>query len=562
MSFTWLNDASRQFLERGYLSDGQTAEERIATIAKHAEVLTGIKGFGEKFYRYMGQGFYSLSSPVWANYGTTRGLPVSCFGSYVDDNIPSIMEGVSEVGAMSKFGGGCSGYFGSVRPRGADIGEGNGKTFGAVHFMELFETLTSVVSQGTVRRGFFSPYLPIDHGDIEEFIDIGSEGHPIQGLTHGVTVTDDWMNSMIAGDMEKRQVWAKVLQSRKEKGYPYIIFKDNVNNNKPEMYKDLGMDIVASNMCSEIALPSNPDESFVCVLSSMNIEKYDEWKDTDAVETLAIFLDSVVEEFLNRLENMLYEGGKEGRDMFHLMERAYNFANNHRAIGIGTLGWHSYLQKNHIAFESRDAARLNVEVHKTINERAHKASQELASSKGEPTYLKGYGRRNTTLTAIAPTKSSSFILGQVSQGIEPEFSNFYIKDLAKARVTVKNKYLEELLDFYGRNDKETWDSIQDRDGSVQHLPFMTDQDKEVFKTFSEINPTAVISQAAARQPYVDQAQSLNLMIHPDISIKDINQLYINAWKMGVKSLYYQFSTNAAQDFARRMNILECASCEA
>lgn len=565
MAFEWMNQYSRLFMSRGYLSEGQEGEDRVHDISTHFQHLNGDEEKANKFFHYMGKGFYSLSSPVWSNYGTNRGLPVSCFGSYIEDSIASILATHSEVGAMSKFGGGCSGYFGDIRPRGAQFGE-HGETFGPVHFMEMFDTLSSVVSQGSVRRGFFSAYLPIEHQDAEEFIGIGGDGHRIQGITHGITVGDEWMKSMIDGDMDKRKLWAKVLQQRKEIGYPYIIFRDNMNNYKPDVYKDKDMEIVASNMCSEIALPSSPDESFVCVLSSMNLEKYDEWKDTDAVEILTYFLDTVVTEFINRMEEMYFSIKKsshyyDNHNLPIMMERAITFARKHRALGIGTLGWHSYLQKNMIPFESREAAKLNVEVHSTINERAHKASQELAKEFGESTYLKGYGRRNTTLTAIAPTKSSSFILGQVSQGIEPETSNFYIKDLAKIKARVKNRYLEEALDKIGMNTEEVWDSIKKRDGSVQHLD-IPDYIKEVFKTFAEINPTAIISQAASRQPYVDQAQSLNLMIGPSVPVKDVNQLYINAWQMGVKSLYYQYNVNAAQEFARGMNILECSACEA
>lgn len=557
MAFEWMNDMSRTFLSRGYLDNNKTGEERVWDIACHAEQLLGIKGFAKKFYDYMGRGFYSMSSPVWSNYGTNRGLPVSCFGSYVEDDIASILNTHAEVGAMSKFGGGCSGYFGDVRPRGSGFGNG-GQTFGSVHFMELFDKLTSVVSQGSVRRGFFSPYLPIEHGDAHEFIRIGEEGHPIQGLTHGITVGDEWLREMEEGDKEKRSLWAEVVQSRSEKGYPYIIFRDNVNNNKPDVYKDKGMEIVASNMCSEIALPSGPDESFVCVLSSMNLEKWEEWKDTDAVEVLAYFLDSVVTEFVQKVEEMENSPIKAQKELGRMLHRAKTFAKNHRALGIGTLGWHSYLQSKMIEFESKDAAMINVEVHKTINERAHKASEELAQIFGEPTLLEGYGRRNSTLTAIAPTKSSSFILGQTSQGIEPEESNVYIKDLAKIKTTVYNKHLKRLLSSLDMDTEEVWASIKKRKGSVQHLdiPF-----KEVFKTFDEISPMAVVNQAAARQPYVDQSQSLNLRIHPSTPAKEINKLYLAAWKMGVKSLYYQYNVNAAQEFARK-SITECEACSA
>lgn len=553
MAFEWMNELSRDFLSKGYIPEGMSGEDRVREIANHAESILNITGFGDKFYEYMGKGYFSLSSPVWSNYGRKRGLPVSCFGSYLSDSISSILSTHTEVGIMSKFGGGCSGYFGNIRGRGDKFGE-DGSTFGSVHFMELFDKLASVVSQGSVRRGFFSPYLPIEHKDAKEFIAIGDEGHPIQGLTHGVTVTDKWLKEMEEGDKEKRTLWAQVIKSRSEKGYPYIVFKDNMNNNKPQVYKDNDMDIVASNMCSEIALPSNDKESFVCVLSSMNLLHYDEWKDTDAVETLIYFLDTVVSEFLNKVRDLEHSDPIA----FNAMNRAYTFAKNHRALGLGVLGWHSYLQKNMIAFESAKAAKVNIEISKLIKERAESASRKLAYIYGTTPLLSPYKVRNATLTAIAPTKSSSFILGQVSQGIEPEDSNIYIKDLAKTKAVVRNPYLTAHLESLGMNTDEVWESIKVMRGSVQHLDI---PNKEVFKTFDEISPMAIINQAAGRQPYIDQAQSLNLKIHPSTPTKDVNQLYLTAWKMGVKSLYYQFNVNAAQEFARK-SIIECEACSA
>ena len=549
MAFDWLNEQSRTFLSRGYLLDGQTAEQRIRIIADAAEKHLGIEGFADKFYDYMGRGFYSLASPIWSNYGTDRGLPVSCFGSYIDDHMESILHGHAENGMLMKTGGGTSGYFGAVRPRGAPI-RNNGESSGSVHFMELFDKLASVISQGNVRRGFFSPYLPIDHKDADEFLDVGTEGHPIQGLTTGITVSDAFLERMTAGDPEARRLWAKVLQRRSEIGYPYILFSDNVNNGKPDVYKDLKMTIWASNMCTEIALPSSVDETFTCVLSSLNLVMWDEIEKTDAIQVLIMFLDTVVTEFVQKTEGMKY------------FERARRFAERHRALGAGVLGWHSFLQSKMIAFESAEAAKLNLKIAKTIREQANTASQSLATMFGEPELLKGYGRRNTTLLAIAPTKSSSYILGQVSQSIEPEFSNCYVKDLAKAKVTIKNPYLIKLLQEKGQDTHEVWDSIKNMDGSVQHLNILTQEEKDVFKTFAEINPEAIITQASVRQTYIDQAQSINLMLDPDTPVKEINALYLLAWKMGIKSLYYSFSMSKAQSLTRKRVMSQgCAACE-
>lgn len=557
MNYDWLTDDSRLFLSRGYIPDGVTVEQRVKEIAARAEFLTGIKGFGIKFEDYVSKGYFSLSSPVWANYGTTRGLPVSCFGSYIDDDMADILSTHSEVGMLSKFGGGTSGYFGALRPRGTPINQSLGSSDGAASFAKLFDTLTNVVSQGSVRRGYFSAYLPIEHGDFDEFVGIGSDGHPIQNITHGITVSDEFIKDMIAGNTENRRRWAKVIQARGEVGYPYIFFTDTVNRLKPDCFKDKY--IYASNMCTEIALPSSKDETFVCVLSSMNLLKYDEWKSTDAVETLTIFLDSVCEEFIIRAEELKTKNPKA----FNLIKKAVKFTLDWRALGLGVLGWHSYLQSKMIPFESREAAKLNVEIHKLINKRAYAASEWMGKEWGMSKNLLTSGRRNATLLAIAPTKSSSYILGgALSQGIEPELSNYYIKDLSKIKVTIVNPFLKNVLIDLDKDTDSVWQSIKNEDGSVQHLDFLSQQEKDVFKTFIEINPEAVIDQAAARQEYIDQAQSINLMVDPALPAKEINKLYLRAWEMGVKTLYYQYNINSAQALRRsKYSNKDCAACE-
>ena len=556
-TFAWLNENSRKFLAAGYLGEGITAEERIANIAKRAEEILQMPGYAEKFYHYMSQGYYSLASPVWSNFGKERGLPISCFGSHIDDDIGNILYSQSEVGMMSKLGGGTSGYFGKIRHRGAEIKD-NGQASGAVHLMKLFESMVDVVSQGSVRRGRFSPYLPIDHPDIMEFLEIGTEGNPIQELTHGVTVTNDWMQEMIDGDNDKRTVWAKVLQSRGEMGYPYIFFTDNANNNAADVYKDKKLPIYASNLCTEIMLPSDHRWSFVCVLSSINVLHYDKWKDTDAVETMIYFLDAVITEFLEKLERYKNSPNLDDQQTFLFMERAYNFSKDNRALGMGALGWHSLLQSKMLPFDSQEAYNLNSEVFKLIQKRSNVASKHLAEKFGEPELLKGYGRRNTTLNAIAPTTSSAFILGQVSQGIEPIWSNIYVKDIAKIKTTIKNPFLVKLLEDKGMNTPEVWKEIRDMDGSVQGLDFLSENEKEVFKTYPEIDQLSIIYQAANRQNYIDQGQSLNIIIHPDTPTKEVNKIHVTAWKLGLKSLYYQHSMNAAQKFKQKK---ECESCE-
>ena len=547
MAFDWLNEDSRLFLSRGYLQEGMSAEDRIEEIAQAAEKILNKPGFAKKFYKYMIAGYYSLSSPVWSNFGVDRGLPISCNGVYVEDSIEQILQKTAEVGMQTKLGAGTSGYFGDLRPRGSSI-KGGGKADGPVHYLRLYDTGTDVISQGSVRRGAFAGYLNIDHPDINEFLEIREPGATIQNISIGVTITDEWMESMITGDKAKREVWAKVLRKRKETGYPYLFFTDTVNNNKPKVLKDHNYPIYASNLCSEIALPSSKDWTFVCNLSSMNLVTWDEWKDTDAVEIMTYFLDAVMEEYIRKTKNIKF------------METAHNFAKHWRALGIGQLGWHSLLQLKMIPFESFEALELTEEISKFIDDRSLAASKEMAEIYGEPAGLKDYGVRNLTRCAIAPTTSSSFILGQVSPSIEPLASNYFVKDLAKGVFTYKNPYLVEVLEVHGKNNDETWDSILMRKGSVQHLDFLTQKERDVFKTFSEISPLNVVQQAAARQSYIDQSQSLNLMIPPDAPAKDINALIIEGWRLGVKTFYYQRSSNPAQELVR--DIMTCVSCEA
>tara|TARA_R110002020_G_scaffold459475_1_gene677478 strand:+ start:720 stop:2420 length:1701 start_codon:yes stop_codon:yes gene_type:complete len=555
--YSWLTEQSRKFLNNGYLVDGQSAESRIFDIAITAESILKKEGFAEKFIDYMSKGYFSLSSPVWSNFGLERGLPISCFGSYIEDSTASILYTGAEVGLMSKMGGGTSGYFGAIRGRGAPI-KNNGESNGSFSFARIFDNTVDVISQGTTRRGQFAGYIDIEHPDIEEWLEIQLEGNPIQLMFYGICVGDNWMSEMIAGDRKKRKIWAKVIQCRSEIGSPYIFFKDTVNENTSEAYKKNKSKIWASNLCSEIALPSNKDESFVCCLSSMNLLHFEEWKDTDAVEVLTYFLDAVVSEFIEKLE-LMRDSDDDGDLKFALMKRAYTFAKRHRAIGIGALGWHSLLQSRMIEFDSMEAMMLNARVFKTIEQRTKLASKDLANIHGEPEMCIGTGYRNATTMAIAPTKSSAFILGQVSQGIEPILSNYYVQDLAKIKDTYKNIYLENLLKLKDANTPDIWESILVRDGSVQHLDCLNEHEKNVFKTFSEISQLAVVQQAAQRQKFIDQSQSLNLMIHPNTPTKDINAIHIKAWELGVKTLYYQNSVNAAQELNR--DLLNCSSCE-
>lgn len=546
--FAWLNEQSRSFLAGGYLLPGTTPERRLRDIADRAQaLLPGLDDFAERFYDYLSRGWYSLSSPIWANFGLDRGLPISCFGSYVPDSMKGILDAAAEVGMMSKYGGGTSAYFGDVRGRGSPITD-NGESEGAVNFMRLFDTLIDVTKQGATRRGSFAAYLPIEHPDVEEFLEIKGDGNPIQNLFFAVTVGDGWLRAMVDGDREKRARWARVLQARSEIGLPYVLFEDNANRGRPDVYRDQDLKIRSSNLCSEIMLPVAENESFVCDLSSMNLLHYDEWKDTDAIQVLTFFLDAVVSEFVEKAAAIPH------------LERAVRFASRHRALGIGVLGWHSYLQENGIPFGSLHASMLNRTIFRTIRDGAAEASVELARLYGEPEVLEGYGRRNTTLTAVAPTTSSSFILGQVSPSIEPLRSNYYVRDLAKTTTTFRNPALQRLLAEKSADTAATWRSILEHDGSVQHLDLLSGEEKQVFATFPEVSQLDLVVQAGQRQEFIDQGQSLNLMVHPDTPTPDLNRLHLEAWERGVKSLYYQHSVNAAQAFNREL--LTCTACEA
>lgn len=544
--FAWMNDVSRQFLGKDYLLNGQSGEDRVAFIANKFGERLKRPDLAARFHDYMSRGWYSLSSPVWSNYGLTRGLPISCFGSYVEDDMRSILKTHAEIGMMSKYGGGTSAYLNPLRPRGSVITD-NGHSAGGVNFALLFDTEIRVVSQGSSRRGECAVYWDIDHPDVSEALTIRHPESEIQKLSYGLCIRDEWMRSLIAGDQQKRDLWAKVIKARMKTGYPYLIFIDNANNAAPEEYRLNGLSINHSNLCTEIFLSNGSDESFVCCLSSMNMLRYDEWKDTDAVEVMVYFLDTVMSEFIDKAR------GEYG------FERAVQFAERQRALGLGQIGWHSYLMSKMVPYDSIEANSLAAQTSKRIKEQAFAASAKMASELGEPHYLKNRGRRHMTLTAIAPTQSSSAILEQVSEGIECMIANFAIKDKQKVKYTYRNPFLLQILERRGKNTPDVLDSIFSNKGSVQHLDFLDAREKAVFRTLREISPMAVVQQAAARQPYVCQGQSLNLLIDPEADLREVNKVYIAAWELGLKSLYYQKNVSAAQEFVQ--NLTSCTACE-
>lgn len=407
---------------------------------------------------------------------------------------------------------------------------------------------------GNTRRGSFAAYLDIDHPDVEEFLQIKDIGNPIQNLFFSVCVPDYWMQEMIDGDMEKRKLWARILESRQQKGLPYVFFTDNNNKNKSQIYKDLDLKITHSNLCCEISLPDSTDESFVCCLSSMNLELYDEWKDTNAVYYAIYFLDAVMSEFIEKTGDNYY------------LKNSHNFAKRHRALGLGVLGYHSYFQKHSISFNAPETKVITQEIFGYLRREALRATKALSKIYGPaPIYneIENYPehkkQRNTTVMAIAPTTSSSSILGQVSPGIEPYSSNYYKVGLAKGNFIRKNKYLTALLESKGKNTEEVWRQIMLAQGSVQGLDFLTPQEKEVFKTFRELSQRHILVLAQLRQKYIDQGQSLNINIPAEVPVKEVNAMMIDAWKWGIKGLYYQRSSSVAKELLT--NIITCSSCE-
>ena len=551
--YWWINDESLAVLNRGYLLNGETVEGAVDRITTAAAKRLNNMELQPVFKEMVERGWMSLSSPIWANMGTQRGLPISCFGASIPDNIEGITHKVGEVIMQTKIGGGTSGYFGELRGRGVAITD-NGKSSGAVSFMKMFDTTMDVVSQGSTRRGSFAAYLDIDHPDVEEFLQIKDIGNPIQNLFFSVCVPDYWMQEMVDGDVEKRKLWARVLESRQQKGLPYVFFTDNNNKNKSQIYKDLDLKITHSNLCCEISLPDSTDESFVCCLSSMNLELYDEWKDTNAVYYAIYFLDAVMSEFIEKTEDNYY------------LKNSHNFAKRHRALGLGVLGYHSYFQKHNISFNAPETKVITQEIFGYLRREALRATKALSKIYGPaPIYneIENYPehkkQRNTTVMAIAPTTSSSAILGQVSPGIEPYSSNYYKVGLAKGNFIRKNKYLTALLESKGKNTEEVWRQIMLAQGSVQGLDFLTPQEKEVFKTFRELSQRHILVLAQLRQKYIDQGQSLNINIPAEVPVKEVNAMMIDAWKWGIKGLYYQRSSSVAKELLT--NIITCSSCE-
>ena len=558
----WLNKEGLETLSRGYLLQGETPRGMHRRLSSYAAKILGRPDIEEDLFEIFWRGWLGPATPVASNFGTSRGLPISCYSVHVGDSVNSIYSHLKEVAQLSKNGGGVGVYLGDVRPSSSPISSG-GKSTGIVPWAQQYDLASRVVSQGGVRRGSFAIYLPIDHPDVPELLQAKdhSKGDPRRFIDSniGLTVTDKWIESMLAGDKKKQELFGEVLKIRLISGSPYLVFIDNVNRQNPDCYKQRGLEVKTSNLCSEITLHTDDDHTFVCVLSSLNLAKYDEWRDWRGTSSLTVpelsiyFLDAVVEDFIH----------KAGR--IPSMGRAVRFAKKSRALGLGTMGLHLLYQKRGLPFASEAARDLNKEVHSVISQQAKDASRKLAKECGEPEWCEGTGLRHTHRLAIAPTRTNSVISGAFSQGIEPIDANYFVAKQAKGTFVRKNPVLEAL--FCQKGIKESvWDYILAERGSVQQLDCLTDHEKEVFKTAREISQFEIIRQAAERTPFICQAQSLNLFVDPEIDAEELVRLHLSAWKNDVKSLYYLRSTSlvAKKDLSSpRAKIISkqaCPSC--
>jgi ribonucleoside-diphosphate reductase alpha chain len=540
-------------LRGGYLLPDETPRMMYRRVADAAAYWSSDpEMWSQRYFDVMWKGWLCPATPVLTNMGTNRGMPISCNGMSVPDSVDGIFMKAHELAMLSKMGAGVSVYLGGVRGRGANI-KGNGVSEGIVPWAKIYDVTTMAVNQGQTRRGASALYLPIRHLDIEEFLNIrrptGDVNRRCLNINHAISIDDEWMREMLAGDEPKRLLWKAILKERIETGEPYLFFSDHVNNNTPSCYKDRDMKVVSSNLCSEIALYSDDLHTFVCCLSSLSLAKYDEWKGTDLPAVAIRFLDGVMEEYIQKSDGVVG------------LEASQRAAIKGRALGLGVLGWHTLLQSKSLPFDSFESMRLNAEVFRTIRAGAEVATKELAEELGEPEWCEGYGRRNTHLLAIAPTVSNSAIAGGYSAGIEPLAANEIAIKGAKGTFIRRNKLLENILEERGANTPEVWKSIGEQKGSVQHLTQLTNHEKEVFLTARELNQHAIIKQAIQRQQWVDQAQSVNLFFASNSDPKYIHQVHVAAWEGGLKTLYYCRAEGVIRaDLASRSQD-ECKACE-
>ena len=550
----WMTEISLATVSKGYMLPGETPKKAYKRVADTVAMRLGRPDLSSKFQKYMWKGWLNLASPVLSNTGTDRGLPISCFGIDTPDSIRGIGLTNAELMKLSSVGGGVGIGLSRIRGRGNTI-SGNGKSEGVVPWAKIYDSTIIATNQGAVRRGAASVNLDIDHIDIKEFLQIrrpkGDPNRQCLNLHQAVVVGDDFMHRLERRDPEAMELWVEILKSRVETGEPYLMFKDNVNNVNPLAYTKNNLNVSMTNICSEITLHTDEDHSFICCLSSLNLAKYDEWKNTDLVETAVYFLDGVMEEFLYKTE------GKES------MIRSYRSAKKGRALGLGVLGWHTFLQQKGLPFNSMASTAWTNTIFSQIKTEAEAASRKLAEEYGEPEWCRGTGMRNTHLMAIAPTVSNSTISGGVSAGIEPQPANIYTFNSNKGTFIRKNPVLEQYLEDKGHNTEGVWKQILQDRGSIANLPedIMPVEDKEIFLTFSEINQLGLVEQAGIRQKYIDQAMSLNLAFDPTDSPKFINLVHQTAWKLGIKTLYYLRTDSVINGDIGSRTSEDCLSCD-
>jgi len=549
----WMDEISLATISKGYLLPGENVKSAYKRVAKASASRLKKPELENRFFKYIWNGWIGLASPVISNMGTDRGLPISCFGVDTPDSIRGIGLTNAELMKLTSSGGGVGISVSRIRPRGTEI-TGNGKSEGVVPWCKIYDSAIIATNQGNVRRGAASVNLDIEHDDIDEFLEIrrpkGDPNRQCLNLHQCVVVGDDFMKKLEVRDQPSMEKWAKVLKSRMETGEPYIMFKDTVNKNNPIAYRMNNLEVTMTNICSEITLFTDEEHSFICCLSSLNLAKWDEYKDTDCIQTAIWFLDGVMEEFIQK---------SNGTDS---LLRTHNHARKGRALGLGVMGWHTYLQQKNLPFTSIASTVHTRNIFSKIRSEAESASMDLAAEYGEPLWCKGTGMRNTHLLAVAPTVSNSVICGGISAGIEPLPANIYTFNGAKGTFIRKNKILKELLESKGEDKEKWWNQILQEGGSVMGLPdsVLTLEEKTIFLTFSEVNQLELVKQAAERQKYIDQTQSLNLSFDPNDSPKWINQVHMEGFKLGIKTFYYLRTDSVIKgDLGSR--IADCLSCD-
>ena len=536
----------------GYLLGSESpkdAYERVCnTVAKRLDK----PELAKTFYEYIWNGWLCLASPVLSNTGTDRGLPISCFGIDVADSIIDIGQKNLEMMLLAKHGGGVGIGINQIRPAGAKI-KGNGTSDGVVPFCKIYDSTILATNQGSVRRGAASVNINIEHPDFEEWIEIrepkGDVNRQSLNLHQCAVVGDKFMRRLEQGDAEARKRWGKLLQKRKATGEPYILFKGNTNKNNPAAYKQNALKVHMTNICSEITLHTDENHSFICCLSSLNLAKYDEWKNTNIIHDSIWFLDGVLEEFIQKAK---YRKG---------FENSVRSAEKGRALGLGVLGWHTYLQERGLPFEGLLAQYETRKIFSQIKIESERASMALAETYGEPLWCVGTGFRNTHLRAIAPTVSNSKLSGNVSPGIEPWAANIFTEQSAKGTFIRKNPTLEKILEKQKLNTKEVWDKILADGGSVQDIEGLSEDTKEVFKTFKELNQLELVRQAGIRQQYIDQSVSLNLAFPSEATPKWINKVHMDAWHKGIKTLYYMRTESVLRGDIANQAMEDCVACD-